>query len=220
MHNSVYGKEEQGFEIPGPRTIDPSAITDGRKMSTSTSNVPTAVASRLDKIISNQEVVMTISVEMESELLSALKSVTIDESRSKLKRVHSRLNELRAYVFGSVEVAAELADRLKTAIPELPPTKRQLEDLPSAGDEYENVSVPGDSDEEKSEPRYTAEWNPLICNGEESDYSDCVDLKLSLVLPAISAIVVPACVGAVLGGLSVVALGRLGTRLVSFLPIP
>ncbi|KAL3685585.1 hypothetical protein R1sor_003607 [Riccia sorocarpa] len=120
-----------------------------------------------------EEVVMTISVEMESELLSALKSVTIDESRSKLKRVHSRLNELRAYVFGSVEVGAELADRLKTAIPELPPTKRQLEDLPSAGDEYENVSVPGDSDEEKSMPRYAAEWNPLICNGGESDYSDC-----------------------------------------------
>ncbi|KAL3686263.1 hypothetical protein R1sor_008837 [Riccia sorocarpa] len=89
------------------------------------------------------------------------------------EKVHSRLNELRAYVFGSVEVGAELADLLKTAIPELPPTKRALEDLPSAGDEYENDSIPGNSDEEESVSRYAAEWNSIVCNGGESDYSDC-----------------------------------------------
>ncbi|KAL3685110.1 hypothetical protein R1sor_003132 [Riccia sorocarpa] len=66
-----------------------------------------ASMARIEKIISNQDILITLCAEFESELLG-MKSVSMEESRQTMKWLQSRLNELRGYVYGTVEMATEL----------------------------------------------------------------------------------------------------------------
>ncbi|KAL3702440.1 hypothetical protein R1sor_020462 [Riccia sorocarpa] len=108
-------------------------------MSASNSSLDGSVASsmaRIDKIISNQDTLITLCAELENELLG-VKSVRMEETSSRtMKWLQSRLNELRAYVYGTMEMATELKTLMNGRENPLPPTERPFEDLESSGSEF------------------------------------------------------------------------------------
>ncbi|KAL3696242.1 hypothetical protein R1sor_010318 [Riccia sorocarpa] len=126
-----------------------------------------ASMARVEKIISNQDILITLCAEFESELFG-VKSVSTEESRQKKKWRQSRLNELRAYIYETIEMATDLKAAMNGTGNPLPPTERPLEDLERAGSEYDNISIPRDSDEYFNAPNEGVVWNPItVCNGGE-----------------------------------------------------
>ncbi|KAL3686543.1 hypothetical protein R1sor_009117 [Riccia sorocarpa] len=107
-----------------------------------------AVASmaRVDKIISNQDSLITLCVEFESELIR-VNSVLTEESCRTMKWLQSRFNELRAYIYGTMEMATDLKASMNGRRNPLSPTERPLEDIENSGSEKDNESIPGDIDE-------------------------------------------------------------------------